>query len=113
MAYKDLRTYIDELENANELHRIKTQVDWDGEIGAIMRAVYKRRGPAVMFENVKDSKIPRLLCAMHEAKKYGIDVGLRASTVRNRLPQERRVPVSRRRLCSAAPVQRKRAGQGE
>lgn len=72
MGYKDLRTYISQLEMAGELQRIKAAVDWDGEIGAITREVYKRRGPGMLFENVKDSAIPLFCGAMHEPRKYGM-----------------------------------------
>lgn len=70
--YKDLRTYIAQLERAGELQRIRAQVDWDGEVGAITRAVFKRRGPALLFENVKDSKIPLFCGAMAKTSTYGM-----------------------------------------
>lgn len=72
MSYKDLRTFIGQLENAGELKRIRAEVNWDCEIGAITREVYKRKGPAMLFENVKDSKIPLFCGAMHEVRKYGM-----------------------------------------
>lgn len=78
MAYKSFRTYVEQLEKAGEISHIKTKVDWDGEVGAITRAVYKRKGPAMIFENVKDTKIGTLFCgAMHEGKKFGMqyDIG--------------------------------------
>lgn len=78
MAYKSFRTYVEELDKAGELTHIKAQVDWDSEIGAITRAIYKRRGPAMLFENIKDTPIGSLFCgAMHEDKKFGMmfDIG--------------------------------------
>lgn len=72
MSYKDLRTYIKQLEESGNLRRIKAEVDWDSEIGAITREVYKRKGPAMLFENVRDSKIPLFCGAMHESRKYGM-----------------------------------------
>jgi 4-hydroxy-3-polyprenylbenzoate decarboxylase len=53
MAYKDLREWIDYLESEGELRRVKTQVDWNLEIGGIVREVSKRKGPAIVFENIK------------------------------------------------------------
>lgn len=54
MAYKDLREWIDKLEQEGELKRIKAKVDWNGEIGAITRRIYDRKGSALLFENIKD-----------------------------------------------------------
>ncbi|MDP2726157.1 MAG: UbiD family decarboxylase [Dehalococcoidia bacterium] len=53
MAYRDLREYISKLEEEGEVRRIKTQVDWDLEIGAISRRAIELRAPALVFENVK------------------------------------------------------------
>lgn len=78
MAYKSFRQYYNELEAAGEVSHIKAKVDWDTEVGAITRAIYKRKGPAMLFENVKDSSVGSLFCgAMHEAKKFGMmfDIG--------------------------------------
>lgn len=54
MADKDLRSWIAKLEAEGELKRIKAKVDWDQEIGEIIRKVCKENGPALLFENIKD-----------------------------------------------------------
>jgi 4-hydroxy-3-polyprenylbenzoate decarboxylase len=56
MAFDDLRAWIDDLEERNDLQRIRAQVDWDEEIGAINREVSSRSGPALLFENITDHK---------------------------------------------------------
>jgi len=53
MAYKDVREYIDVLERHGELQKIKTEVDWDLEAGAILRRCNEESYPAPFFENVK------------------------------------------------------------
>lgn len=50
---KDLRTWIEKLEAEEELKRIKTQVDWNGEIAEIQRRALEEREPALLFENIK------------------------------------------------------------
>ncbi len=75
MSYKDLREFIDRLEKEGELQRIKTEVDWNLELGAIMRKVYELNGPACLFEKVKGSQIPMVSGAMFGHKKYGLAVG--------------------------------------
>ena len=39
MAVRDLREWIDDLEERNDLKRIKAEVDWNEEIGAITREI--------------------------------------------------------------------------
>ncbi|MBV9179998.1 MAG: UbiD family decarboxylase [Acidobacteria bacterium] len=68
MAYKDLRQWINALESAGELKRIKTEVDPVLEIAEITDRVSKSRdksgmlgGPALLFENSKGGRIPVLI----------------------------------------------------
>jgi len=49
----DVREYIDLLEKAGELRRVRAEVDWKFEAGAMSRLVCERRGPAPLFENIK------------------------------------------------------------
>ena len=54
MAFNDLREWIDDLEERKDLTRVRAEVDWDEEIGAITREVSSQFGPALLFENIKD-----------------------------------------------------------
>lgn len=49
MPHTDLRQYVDKLEEEGELRRVKAEVDWDLEIGAISRRGTSRnpRPPAL------------------------------------------------------------------
>lgn len=58
MAYKDLREFIEVLEKKGLLKRITTEVSSELEITEILDRVVKKKGPALLFENVKGSKIP-------------------------------------------------------
>lgn len=49
----DLREYLEVLERAGELRRVKAEVDARYEIGAMSRLVNERRGPAPLFEKIK------------------------------------------------------------
>jgi UbiD family decarboxylase len=53
MAFIDLRQWIDTLDKEGELRRVGAEVDWDREIGAIARRVLEKKGPALLFENIK------------------------------------------------------------
>lgn len=57
-TWDDLSDYIAELERQGELQRISVEVDPKHEIGAICRKLNLTRGPAVLFEKVKGSKMP-------------------------------------------------------
>lgn len=53
VEYKDLREYLQLLESAGLLHRIRAEVDLQDEIGAITARSLERGGPALFFENIK------------------------------------------------------------
>ena len=70
LAYKDLREFIDALENRNLLRRIKVEVDPKFEITEIVDRVSKSKNPvALLFENVKGSSMPILINACSEVMK--------------------------------------------
>jgi 4-hydroxy-3-polyprenylbenzoate decarboxylase len=54
MAYQDMREWIQKLEEEGELSKIQVEVDWDLEIGGITQETFDNKGPALLFENVKD-----------------------------------------------------------
>ena len=53
MPFKDLREFIAKLEKEGELVRIKKAVDWNLELGAVIRRSYDLKAPAPLFENIK------------------------------------------------------------
>ena len=53
MGFMDLRQWIGMLEKEGELQRIRAEVDWDREIGALARRVLEKKGPALLFESIK------------------------------------------------------------
>lgn len=53
-VYGDLRGWIQNLKDENQIHEVDAEVDWDGEIGAISRRVFGQgNGPALLFNNIK------------------------------------------------------------
>ncbi|MFN0302756.1 MAG: hypothetical protein ACKVQU_20670 [Burkholderiales bacterium] len=55
MMFGDLRGWIDHLRNEGELQEINAKVDWDCELGTIARKAFgEGKGPAVLFNNIKD-----------------------------------------------------------
>jgi 4-hydroxy-3-polyprenylbenzoate decarboxylase len=52
----DLRSWMRDLETAGLLRRVKAEVDWDEEIGALARVNLALGGPALLFETIKDHR---------------------------------------------------------
>ena len=58
MAFRDLRAFVDHIEQMGQLRRIGVEVDPHLEITEIADRVMKADGPALLFENVKGSDVP-------------------------------------------------------
>jgi len=74
VTIESIQHFIDELEKAGELKRVKTEVDTNLEIAEILRRVSYTDGPAVLFENVRDYEIPVLGNAFGSIKR--LEIGL-------------------------------------
>lgn len=53
MSFQDLREYIKVLELNQELCRVKNEIDWNLEIGAITRRAIDLQSPALLFEKIR------------------------------------------------------------
>jgi len=71
---EELGEFVEKLEKAGELKRIKTQVDVNLEIAEILRRTMYSNGPALYFENVKNYDIPVLGNAFGSLKR--LEIGL-------------------------------------
>lgn len=79
MAYRDLREFIEALESKGLLKRIKAEVDPDLEITEITDRVSKMKGEknvALLFENVKGSKMPVLMNAFGSYERMAMAFGV-------------------------------------
>ncbi len=75
MKYKDLRDFIEQLEKQGELKRISVEVDPYLEITEIADRVLKKKGPALLFENVKGHNIPVLANLFGTRKRVAMGMG--------------------------------------
>ena len=73
---KELRDFIDKCEQEGELHRIKAEVDWNLELGHVAKLSEERKGPALLFENVKGYDIPVLTSAFTTTRRFAIALGM-------------------------------------
>jgi len=77
MSYKDLHTFIKELNDTGELVRIDAEVSSELEITEITDRVSKAHGPALLFEHVKGSKYPVLMNSMGSFKRMSMGLGVK------------------------------------
>ncbi len=75
MKYKDLRDFIEQLENLGELKRISIEVDRNLEITEICDRVLRAGGPALLFENVKGSQVPVLANLFGTPRRVALGMG--------------------------------------
>src|SRR5688572_9218741 len=86
-AFGDLRAWLDVLRDAGELREVDGEVDWNIEIGTIMRlAQGAGSGPALLFNNIKDynkqdSRCRRILgCSLSSYRRVAMMLGLPPDT---------------------------------
>jgi len=72
----DLRYFIEQCAEADELKRIQAEVDWDLELSHISKLNEERKGPALLFENIKGYSSPVFTGAFATTKRLAIMLGL-------------------------------------
>lgn len=75
MKYKDLRDFIEQLEQRGELARIRVEVDPYLEITEICDRTLRRGGPALLFERPKGSSIPLLGNLFGTTRRVALGMG--------------------------------------
>lgn len=73
--YKDLREFINMLEQTGELKRIKLEVDPNLEITEICDRTLRQQGPALLFENPKGYAMPVLGNLFGTPKRVALAMG--------------------------------------
>ena len=79
MGFADLRTWLDRFDAAGELKRVKAEVNWDREVGAIARRSFSTKGPALLFEHIRghqDTACRKLATALlHKRARLAMVLG--------------------------------------
>src|SRR3990172_3343782 len=73
--FDDLRGFLSLLEGRGLLRRVRAEVDWDLEVGAIQRRVFDREGPALFFERVRGYEWPLVSGVLGTAERYALALG--------------------------------------
>ena len=76
MAFKNLSELISELDRRGELKRIKAPADTHLEITEIADRVMKAGGPALLFEQVKDSQMPLAINLFGTKRRMELALGV-------------------------------------
>lgn len=72
---RDLRDFISVCDHHGMLHRIDAAVDWRLELSHVAKVSEESRGPALLFENVKDSTIPVFTSAFATSERMALCLG--------------------------------------
>jgi 4-hydroxy-3-polyprenylbenzoate decarboxylase len=75
MKYKDLRDFINQLEQQGELKRIKLEIDPYLEMTEICDRTLRAKGPALLFENPKGHSIPVLANLFGTPERVALGMG--------------------------------------
>jgi 4-hydroxy-3-polyprenylbenzoate decarboxylase len=75
MKYRDLRDFIDQLEDRGELKRIGVEVDPFLEVTEICDRTLRAGGPALLFERPKGSRIPLLGNLFGTTRRVALGMG--------------------------------------
>jgi len=75
MSFRDLRDFIELLENEGELKRIQTEVDPYLEVTEISDRTLRAGGPALLFENLKGSSMPLLANLFGNTRRIALAMG--------------------------------------
>jgi 4-hydroxy-3-polyprenylbenzoate decarboxylase len=100
MSFPALREFIQFLESIGELKRIKTEVDPQLEITAIASRALHENKPAILFENVKGSRVPLAINIYASEKRIELALGRHPQEIGEELVTsfESLVPPSKSRL---------------
>ncbi len=80
MQYKDLRDFIDKLEELGELKRISLEIDPYLEMTEICDRTLRSSGPALLFENPKGHQIPVLANLFGTPQRVALGMGQKSVT---------------------------------
>ena len=75
MKYRDLRGFMEQLEERGELRRVPTPVDPCLEMTEICDRTLRRQGPALLFENPRGHRIPVLANLFGTARRVALGMG--------------------------------------
>ncbi len=104
MSIQDLRSYIEVLRNAGEIHEIRRPVDPVRELGAVLRAC-ERADKVAFFHAVKGHDVPVVGGLLSSPRRIALALGCPVDEVGARMAAATERPVPFARHAGAAPSQ--------
>jgi UbiD family decarboxylase len=93
---KDLRSYLEALQQAGELSQVNVPVNLDQEIGAICLRNLRDGGPGLLFERPGDGNLPLVVDLMASRRRYAIALDVK--------PEDLATEWNRRTATPLAPI---------
>lgn len=100
----DLRSYMEALDNKNELEIIHKQVDKDKEIGPLIATAEKEDRGALLFKNINNYKTRVIGGVLASQKRIAIALECEPNEVKNKVAEALKNPI-KPEITSKAPVQ--------
>ncbi len=106
MPFSDLRSFLQALESAGELRRVKLEVDPELEITEIAVRAVQQKLPALFFEKVKGSPYPLTIGVLASEKRIELALGKHAQQIGQELLEfvERLNPPSPKAVLQSLPA---------
>lgn len=104
MSFRDLRSFLDDLEVRGQLKRIRVEVDPRFEVAEIAQRVVREGGPALLFERVTGSRFPIAINFLGTFARIERAIGMHPEALGQRLVRfaEELNPPSVARLLGAS-----------
>jgi UbiD family decarboxylase len=87
MPFARLKTFLDHLEAAGDLKRVRVEVDPELEVTEIVSRVVRENGPALLFERVKGSRFPLAINFFGSHERIEQVLGMHPEALGERLVQ--------------------------
>jgi 4-hydroxy-3-polyprenylbenzoate decarboxylase len=85
MSFRDLRSFLDDLEVRGQLKRVRVEVDPRFEVAEIAQRMVREKGPALLFERVKGSKYPLAINILGTFERIERAIGIHPEALGGRL----------------------------
>jgi 4-hydroxy-3-polyprenylbenzoate decarboxylase len=120
---KSLREYIDALKALGEIQEINVEVDWNLEMGAIIRRSYELRAPAPLFNRIKGIEpgfrvlgAPAGVSRKHGLARIALSLALPATATARQMVEalaeaHNKAPIAPRRVTTAPCKENKLIGE--
>lgn len=104
MSFRDLRSFLLELEVRGQLKRVRAEVDPRFEVAEIAQRVVREGGPALLFERVRGSKYPIAINFLGSFERIERAIGMHPEALGARLVRfaEELNPPSAARILGAS-----------